>query len=223
MILQVLLFAFLAILVGLGLCFLGYAMFRVIFPIWGFLIGFMLGADLMASVTGTGFLATSVEVIIGILFGLIFGALAYYFYSFAVVLFGATVGYALGAGFMRLIGLDGGFLVWFVGLITSVLFAVMFIRLEMSKVFLMVLTSFAGASAMIAGVLALFGQVPPSQMGLAFAQAYIHSSWFWWLIWFMVGFLGTAVQYQLSQASKSLVPEEYSYEEAVKESKKASK
>ena len=223
MILQILLFAILAILIGLGLVFLGYAAFRILFPIWGFFVGLWFGADLIVSLTGGGFLATSLGLILGVIFGLILAGLAYYLYAFAVVLFGATVGYALGAGIMLALGFSGGFMSFLVGLIFAIAFAAAIVSLKFPKVFLMVLTAFAGASALIAGVLALFGQIPPSRLGLAFVDAYIGNSIFWMIIWLVIGFFGSLVQYQMDQAASAMVPANYSYEAVTKEANKKAK
>ncbi len=224
MILQILLFSVLAILIGLALCFLGYAAFRILFPIWGFLVGLWLGADLVVSTLGGGFLTTSLGIVLGLVLGLVFAAIAYYVYAFAVVLFGATLGYVLGAGFMLLLGVDPGFLTSLVGLVAAILLALGFVYMKFPRVLLMVLTAFAGATAMIAGLLILFGQIPPSQLGLGFVNAYIHTSWFWWLIWLVVGLFGAIVQYQTVEVAEStMVPAEYSYGAVTKEAEKASK
>lgn len=222
MILQVLLFSVLAILIGLGLAFFGYAAFRIIFPIWGFLIGLWLGGEFAASVFGGGFLTTSLGIIVGIVLGLIFAVLAYYVYAFAVVLWGATLGYALGAGLMAMLGLTG-FLNWVVGVTLAVVFAVVFISTKMPRVALMVVTAFAGSAAIIAGIMALFGQIPPNQLGLAMIDNYIRQSWFWWMLWFAFGTFGAVVQNQMATMADSMVPASYSYDAVVKEADKKSK
>lgn len=222
MILQILLFAILAILIGLGLVFFGYAAFRVLFPIWGFLIGLWLGADLIVSSTGGGFLATSLGIMLGVILGLIFAGIAYYVYAFAVVLFGLTLGYALGSGLMLALGFQSGFITFLVGAFAAIALAAAFVNLKMPKVYLMVITAFAGASALIAGVLALFGQIPPSRMGLAFIDNYIGNSIFWLIIWLVIGFFGSAVQYQMDMAASSMVPASYSYDMAMADAKKRS-
>ena len=74
------------------------------------------------------------------------------------------------------------------------------------------LTAFAGASAIIAGVLALFGVIPPSSLGLAFIGPYISQSWFLILVWAILGGVGFFAQYQMVQMSQTVVPEAYSYD-----------
>ena len=223
MLLQVLIFAIMAIAIGLALTFFGYATFRILFPIWGFLVGLWLGAQMMAGFSGGGFLATSIGLIVGFFLGMVFAALAYYVYAFAVILFGATLGFAIGQGFITLLGFNQGAFSWLIGVVFAILFAMAFMSMKLPKVLLMVLTAFAGASAMIAGVLALFGQIPPSRLGLAFVQPYIHQSWFWWLIWIGLGFFGVMAQYAMSEAANSPIPPEYAYDVTIAEQGKKAK
>ena len=181
-------------------------------------------SDLIVSALGTGFLTTSLGIVFGVIVGLVFAAIAYYVYAFAIVLFGATLGYALGAGFMLLLGFDPGFLTSIVGLVSAILLGLAFVYMQFPRVLLMVLTAFAGASAMIAGILALFGQIPPSQLGLAFVDVYIQQSWFWWLVWLVIGLFGAIVQYQMVEVAEStMIPAEYSYEAVTKEAEKEAK
>jgi len=145
---------------------------------------------------------------------------AYYVYAFAVILFGASLGFALGQGFMLLLGFDRGGFTWLVGVLGAVLLAWCFVSLKFPKVILMMLTAFAGASAVIAGVLALFGQIPPNQLGLAFIDAYIRTSWFWWIVWIVLGFFGVMVQYAMSEAAEMPIPDDYAYDAVIAEGKK---
>jgi hypothetical protein len=220
MLIEVLLFSFLAIIVGLGLTFMGYAAFRVILPILAFLAGFWLGIDLVSNF-GSSFplLGVSLGLIMGLVIGAVFAAIAYFVYSLAVIIFGISLGYALGAGFLLLIGFNAGLLTFLVGAIVAVGMGVLFMRTEMPKIYIMVLTAFAGASAIIAGVLILFGQIPPSQLGLAFVNGYIGQSWFWILVWAVIGAVGLFVQSQLDKAEQAMVPKNYSYDTTVKEYK----
>ena len=216
--LEALLFAILAIIVGLGLSFMGYAAFRILLPILGFLAGLWLGMDLVSNFASNyPILGISLGLIMGLVLGAIFAAIAYFVYALAVVIFGISLGYALGAGFMYAIGLQTPFINFIVGVVVAVAVGILFMRTDMPKLYIMGLTAFAGASAMIAGILVLFGQIPPSQLGLSFVDAYIAQSWFWILVWVIIGAVGFFAQYQMVQMSQTLVPEAYSYEVTKKE------
>lgn len=216
--LEALLFAVLAIIVGLGLAFMGYAAFRILLPILGFLAGLWLGMDLVSNFAQNfPILGISLGLILGLILGAVFAAIAYFVYAFAVLIFGLALGYALGAGFMYVIGFPTPIINFIVGVVVAAVMGYLFMKVDMPKLYIMGLTAFAGASAMIAGVLVLFGQIPPSQLGLSFVDAYIAQSWFWIIVWAIIGGVGFAVQYQMVQMSQKMVPEAYSYEVTKKE------
>jgi hypothetical protein len=216
---EVLLFAFLAIVVGLGLSFLGYSAFRILLPILGFFAGLWLGMDIVKDFAiSYPLLGLSAGLIFGLVLGVVFAAASYFVYSLAVVIFGMALGYVLGAGLISLFGLPiNGVLAIIVGIVVAVAMAYAFVRLDMPKFYIMAITAFAGASTLIAGVLALFGQIPPSQLGLGFVNAYIGQSWFWIVVWAILGAVGLAVQYQMSQMSQTFVPDSYAYDVTTKE------
>ncbi len=216
--LEALLFAILAIVVGLGLSFMGYAAFRILLPILGFLAGLWLGMDLVKEFSlNFPLMGVSLGLILGLVLGGIFAAVAYFVYSLAIIIFGISLGYALGAGFMYAIGLQTPFLNFIVGVVVAIAIGIAFMRTDMPKLYIMALTAFAGASALIAGVLVLFGQIPPSQLGLSFVNAYIGQSWFWILIWIILGSAGFFSQYQMVKMSQTVIPEAYSYDVTKKE------
>jgi hypothetical protein len=219
---EALLFAFLAVIVGLGLVFMGYAAFRILLPIVGFLAGLWLGMDIVKDFSmNYPLMGVSLGLILGLVLGGIFAAVAYLVYSLAVVIFGISIGYALGAGIMialgNTLGITTPIINFIVGIVVAVALGIAFMRVDMPKLYIMGLTAFAGASALIAGILVLFGQIPPSQLGLSFVNAYIGQSWFWILIWVIIGSVGFFVQYQMVQMSQTLVPEAYSYDVTKKE------
>jgi hypothetical protein len=215
---EALLFAVLAIIVGLGLAFMGYAAFRILLPIVGFLAGLWLGMDIVSNFAANfPILGISMGLILGLIFGAIFAAIAYFVYAFAVLIFGLALGYALGAGFMYVIGFPTPFINFIVGVLVAAGVGYLFFKVDMPKIYIMGLTAFAGASAMIAGILVLFGQIPPSQLGLSFINAYVAQSWFWIVVWVVLGTIGFFAQYQMMQMSQSMVPEVYSYDVTKKE------
>src|SRR6266700_3769670 len=97
------------ICVGLLLTFTGYQLFRVLIPIWGFIAGFSWIVDIFAIGSGTGFLASVFGIIIALFTGVIFAAIAYFFYEFAVALLATSVGYWFVAGILTWMGLPFGF------------------------------------------------------------------------------------------------------------------
>lgn len=214
--LETLIFSALAILIGLAFAFAGWTYFRILFPIWGFIVGMMGGIHFLMSATNqSGFLVTALGLVIGLAVGVLFAVLANFVYKLAVVLFGATVGYALGAGFWTLIGWDTPFLAVITGLICSIAMIGIFVSLNMPKWIMIVFTGLAGAMVAVSGLLVLFGQVPPSQLGMAFANPYVRNSTFWTIAWLVVAGMGMIAQYQtakVEELNNALVWEDVSKE-----------
>lgn len=192
-------FALIAGGLGFALLTFGYKLARVIIPLWGFFAGFTIGAAGVADATAEGFISTTLGIVVGLVLGLVFGLFSYFFYSLAVVLLGASVGYWIGTGFMSLFGLDSGFLSAVAGISLGVVFALLTIGLNGSKYLLIALTSLAGSVAMVGGILVLFGQIEPSAFDYTTAKTAINDSWFWGLVTAgLLGF-GLAIQYVTNQ------------------------
>ena len=69
------------ILFGLAVCFVGYRLFLVLLPIWGFVFGLVLGAQTIQALFGEAFLATVTSWVVGFIVGGIFAVLSYLFTS----------------------------------------------------------------------------------------------------------------------------------------------
>jgi len=183
-----------ALFVGMAICFSGYRWFVILLPIFGFVFGFGLGLDTMQSLFGTGNLATITGWVVGFIVALIFAVLSYLFYFIGVALMGGALGYAIGVGFMGLIGLDPGFLTWVVGMILGVVFAVATIALNLQKWMIVAATAFGGAGVIIGTFLMAFGVIPATTFGSGAVKAAIADSWFWLLGFLLLAILGLAAQ-----------------------------
>lgn len=204
MFLEILLFSTLAILVGLSFCFLGYPFFRILLPIWGFFAGTMAGISGMSALLGEGFLASSIAIFVGFAIGVVFAALSYFFYKFAVILFGAFLGYTMGAGILLWFGVDSSFLITLSGLFLSVVFVIGFIGLKIPRMLIMFATAFGGATAVITGIFVLFGKLPPDMVSFDLAKYTIGNSFLWLVAWLVLGSIGAAAQYAMKQEADDL-------------------
>jgi len=136
----------------------GLKAFTILLPFWAFFVGLLAGAAIIQELLGDGFLATTTSWIGGFAVGILFAVLSYFVFYFAVVLFGATIGYGLGAGLLVAIGLDG-FLSVVVGLIVGAIVALAVLVLAVPAIVVVVLTAFSGAAGVVNGVLILLGQI----------------------------------------------------------------
>src|SRR3954452_102160 len=122
-----------ALAVGAAFTFWGLRFFLLLLPVWGFIFGFILGADAVTYLFGDGFLSTTTSWVVGFVVALLFAALSYLYYWFAVVWIGATAGYALGTGVMAWLAPNAGTLAFVFGLALAAAFAVIFIALRLPK------------------------------------------------------------------------------------------
>jgi hypothetical protein len=189
-----------ALILGLVICFGGYRLFLVLLPIWGFFFGFALGAQTLQALFGVGFLSTVTSWIVGFFVGAIFGLLAYLFYAVAVALVAGGLGYALGAGFMNLIGLDWNWLVWLVGIIVAIVAVVVTFYFNLQKYAIIAATAIGGA-ALIVGTL-MFGVT-----GMALAKFFenpirmaLQDRPIWTIVFLVVAVAGIALQIMSTRA-----------------------
>ena len=200
MVFQDFLIGLLILVVGAAFCFAGYRFFRILIAIWGFFAGFNLGASGMAALFGQNFLGTVTGWVLGIVVGLVIAMLAYFLYYFAIVVLGASVGYAIGSGLMGAIGLNNpGFLSVIVGVVLAVILTILVLALNLPKLLIMVLTAIGGAAAIVSGFLLLFGQIPLAALQYGFAAAAIRASWIWSLVVIVLAVVGFVAQWRTMQ------------------------
>jgi hypothetical protein len=188
-----------AVLVGIAFCFAGYKYFLILLPIWGFLVGFTFGSNLIYHLTNdpnNGFFVSALAILIGLVTGIVFALLSYLYYYFAVILLGAGLGYMLGVGLMDLINLDG-FLAFIVGIIVAAVFAFGFIVLAMPAVLAIWGTAIGGAIAIVGGAALALGRLPVSSLnsgGLGAALNDTEFPWFWIIAGIVLAVVGAFYQ-----------------------------
>jgi hypothetical protein len=185
----------LAVLIVLAFAFLGYRFFLVLLPIWGFLAGFAIGANVVASLFGEGFLATITGWGIGFVLALVCAVLAYFFWYAAVVILAGSVGYALGGSALAALGIDPGFLTVLAGLALGAVFLIGALVLNVPKYVIVVLTGLGGAAGIVLGAALVVGRVPVSSLGSAgLLGSVIHDSLLWAGTWAILAIAGMIVQ-----------------------------
>jgi hypothetical protein len=189
-----------ALVLGLLVCVGGYRLFLVLLPVWGFFFGFALGVQTLQALFGVGFLATVTSWVVGFFVGAIFGVLSYLFYAVAVALVAGSLGYALGAGFMNLIGLDWGWLVWLVGIAVAIIAVLVTFYFNLQKYVIIAATAIGGAGVIV-GTL-MFGYI-----GMTLAKFFenpirfaLQDSPLWTILFFVVAIGGIVVQIMTTRA-----------------------
>lgn len=144
------------LLFGTALAFSGYRLFIFLLPVWGFFFGLALGAQSIQALFGDAFLATVTSWVVGFIVALIFAALSYAFYLFAVAILAGSLGYALAVGLLTAIGLDFGFLVWIIGIVAAVALAIVTLVFNIQKWVVIAATSILGSATIFGTILFMF-------------------------------------------------------------------
>jgi hypothetical protein len=151
-------------LIGIGagslLAMFGVRFFWILLSLWGVIIGFLAGAEVVAAILGQGFLATIAGWAAGIACGLALGVLAGAFYWAAIVFLCGGIGWAIGTGVMLALGFDPGLLSLVVGLAAALGLVVGAILLRVPVVLVALVTSYGGAGYAIVGGLLILGRIP---------------------------------------------------------------
>jgi hypothetical protein len=186
---------------GLAVAFAGYRMFLVLLPIWGFFAGFAIGAQSIQLLTQGGFLADVTSWVVGFVVGALFAVLSYLFYAIAVAVLAGSVGYAIGVGFMGLIGISFGWLAWIVGIVVAVVLIVVTFMFNLQKWVIIIATSLGGAAAIVGSLGYGVGALSVMQNLVENPVRVLLQDSFWWTLLFLViAVAGFIVQYRSSRA-----------------------
>lgn len=184
----------LAIVIGALFCFRGYLAMRAIIPVWGAFAGFMLGAGLVASFADESFLASALAWLVGFGVAILFGALAYLYYEISVLLAMASIGFALGTGAMVALGVNWSWLIVLVGVAVGTLLAVIAMVGDLPMALLTLLTATAGATAIVAGILLLIGEIAVDDLASETTTQTVGDDWWWYAIYLALVIAGIVAQ-----------------------------
>ncbi len=197
----------LLILFGLAITFFGLQVFFATLPLLGFILGFFVGAGGIEKIWNDGFLATATGWIVGIIVGLLFALISWFWWYAGALLGAGAWGAVLGTGLLYLFDKTPSdwmlFIfaaVGFVGMLVLALF------LNLPIYIVIVSTAWAGASILVVGVLLLFNRVNYQELGDGTAAGIINESWWWGLVALVVAILG--MFFQLMMKAAITLPEE---------------
>ncbi|NLG72156.1 MAG: hypothetical protein GX495_08975 [Chloroflexi bacterium] len=192
---QTIFISLLIALVGLVLLLFGYRVFLMMLPVWGFLSGFWLGADLTALSLGSGCLGSLAGWLVGLALGLVSALLAQVYVEMYIGVIGAVIGYQIGSGLFAALGL-GGLLAALAGLVLALVTAGFFYMFDFKRLLAMAVTAVYGASALILAALLLVGRVALNTLQSAgdTIQPVLQDSFFWLLLWLALAVAGYFIQ-----------------------------
>jgi hypothetical protein len=199
----------LAILAGAVLCFRGYLTMRVIIPIWGAFAGFMLGAGAVSAVTDDGLLSTLVGWVTGAVVALVFAALAYLYFEVSVFLAMASIGFVLGSSLMVALDVHWTWVIVLAGIVVGGVLAWFAIVGNLPMIALTVLTSMAGASTIVAGIMLLGGVFDVDDLDDVSVVEQINDAPGWWALYVLLAVAGIVVQVRLSSSLTTSLRDEW--------------
>jgi hypothetical protein len=190
-----------ALLLFLGgvIAFAGYRLFLILLPIYGFFFGLTFGAHSVQALFGDGFLSTTTSWVIGFFVGLVLGLFSYLFWIFAVALVAGSLGYGLVAAFFGLFDADLNVLVWIIGVIVGLLFAVTTVALNLQKAVVIIATALVGAWTIVGTFLFLFEPATPESLAESGAKIVLEDHPGWLVIFAIVGALGMVFQFMANR------------------------
>ena len=192
----------LAILAGLVFCFSGYLWLRIVLSIWGAFVGFAFGAGLIAGLGGDRFLGEVLGWVVGLAFALLFAALAYAYFAFAVVIAMTSVGFAIGAGLVVALGVDWSWVAVTVGVLVGAIVCVASILVNLPAVVLTTVSAIGGAIAVVAGLMLVTGAMDSADFTRdAFADR-VHDDWWWYVVFVALALVGTISQMRDASAMR---------------------
>lgn len=187
------------LMLGISVAFIGIQLFVFMLPIVGLVAGFYVGADLASAVLGDGFLGTAAGWLIGIVVGLLFAAISWYWWYAGVVISSGVSGAVLFSGLAHAIGMDSGLAVALFAIGGAIAFVVLTLMLDLPIYMVIWNTAISGAAIAISGVMLVFDQVDREELEWGASVAAIEQSWFWVLALVAVAAIGVFRQLALKE------------------------
>lgn len=191
-----------AVAVGLLFCFAGAPLMRIVITVWGAFAGFGLGAGLIAGITGDHLLATALGWAVGLVVAVIVAALAYLYYSIAVIVAMSSVGFALGGAVMAAIGVTWSWAIVLIAALLGLVFALVAIVADLPLALLQVLSAMGGAAVAVAGLMLLVGSIDVERFADGGYLTIVREDWWWWLVYLVTAVLGVLAQGRAAQARR---------------------
>ena len=190
-----------AMLLGVVFLVWGYKAFLILLPIAGFIAGFIMGAELVATLLSEGFLSTLTGWIVGALAGIGLALLSYFIYSFGIALLAGVIGLGLGAFLVTAVEVDSSLLRAVVPLAGAIIGIGLAIILDIKKYLIIFLTAWSGATASVTGLMLVLNQASLEEFGPGtdLIQELVDNSFLWIIIWIGLIIFGIAIQAQLTR------------------------
>lgn len=196
----------LALIIGATLATTGLQIYLVLLPIAGFVFGFFTGAAAIASLFGDGFLASTLGFLAGIVVGLGFAVLSYFYWYIGALITVAAAGFIFGASLFGAIGISSEFLLFLLAIMVAAAFFVAAFIVNLPVYVVIIGTALSGSALAIGGLLVLLGYIQPGAVASATTWNAIQGNLFLWLVWGVGATVGVIAQ--IARIEKVTLPEE---------------
>ena len=199
------------ILIGLAALLAGYRFFRVLLPIFGFLAGFVIGAQAVATIFNEGFLASLLGILAGVGLGLLLAFISYIWWWLGVIIAIGAMGYAVGYGLLPLIGIDLELVNVLIGLLFGIVVGAVAAIFQLPRLLIIFASSVWGAATAIVGLLMVLGQVSSDDLGYGGIDQFVNFEWFWLAAWVALAAVGVVIQLTTSEEYDIVPPSDGSF------------
>ncbi len=179
---------------GAALFIGGYRFFLTLMPLFGFVVGLWVGADLVAALLNEGLFASFTGWVFGLLLGITVAGLAYFFYRLSLISLGVWIGYSLSAALLTLLGVESKFWIALLSLFVGAGFGFVAQSVTVNKIVLVLMTAVAGAFCAVAGLLVLFGGTSLAALSVSEVSGAIERSQLWFAVWVVFTLAGIGIQ-----------------------------
>ncbi len=185
------------IVFGITIAFIGIQVFFAVLPILGFVAGFFSGAILIESIFDDGLLSTVAGWIVGLVFGVVFALVAWFWWYAGVLISAGSAGALVATALAEAIGISSGWVLFIFAVVGMAAVIMLSLAVNLPIYVAIVNTAIAGASMVVAGVMLMFGQLDTSELEEGLAVATAEKSWWWVLVWAGIAAVGVGRQLAL--------------------------
>ena len=186
--------ALIAVSVGLVAVFFGYRLFRAVLPVFGFVLGAIVGAQAVNLIFGDGIFVDDPEHRHrgrgrpGV------RSPRLRFWALGVILVVGGMGFAIGSALLPAFGLDADVISWVIGAAVALGFAAAAFVLRLPRAIVTVVTALWGAGATLGGVMVLLQIIEPEELGFGGVDAVVSESFLWLLAFIALAVVGAIFQ-----------------------------
>jgi hypothetical protein len=189
----------LGLVLGAAFCFAGFRWFLLLLPIWGLFVGFMVGAQATAALLGEGFLVGVLGIVVGVVLAIVFALLSYFYWWGAIMVVAGSLGFWLAHWLLVLIGFSAdALIVTIIAIVAGVALAIVALLVNAPKYVAIILTAFAGAAWLVAGIGLIPGIITKAELANGALVALYRESWIWILLWGVAAAAGIIAQLQMT-------------------------